>query len=377
MRGGGKMKPVRVLFVSGGSLDRGGIASWMMNYAARFDRNEVAIDFLVHGMEPGARENDALAFGARVWHVPYRRNDPLGNRKGISQAIAAGYDVIHAHMDGMNAYPLQIAKRLGVAIRVSHSHNTDFLTANPVKRIVHEAARRQIPAYATHLFACSEVAGRFLYGDALYNAGRVTIIRNAIETERYRFSESERERLRRQLGLQERFVIGQIGRFDLRQKNQLFLLNAFAEAKKIRPDLTLMLVGDGPDRKAIESAIRENGLEHDVLLTGYRDDVPSLLSAFDLFVLPSNFEGLGIVLIEAQASGLACLASDTVPPDTKIKNCIYLPLSDTSAWVRAFCAATFETDRTLPEEELIERGYEIEREAKLLQAFYREAANRE
>jgi len=112
------MNPVRVLYVSGGSLDRGGIASWMLNYAARFNRERVAVDFLVHGLEPGAREAEALSLGAKVVHVPYRRNNPTENEAGIRACIASGYDVIHAHMDGMNAYPLGIAKQLGVPVRI-------------------------------------------------------------------------------------------------------------------------------------------------------------------------------------------------------------------------------------------------------------------
>jgi len=368
------MKPVRVLFVSGGSLDRGGIASWMLNYAAQFDRNEVSVDFLVHGMEKGAREAEALALGAQVWHVPYRKNDPIGNRSGLKKAIAAGYDVVHAHMDGMNAYPLNLAKRRNIPVRISHSHNTDFLTANPLKRMLHEAVRRRIPNCATHLFACSEAAGRFLYGDALYDAGNVAIVRNAIETERYRFDREERERVRGDLGLEKRFVIGHVGRFDLRQKNQLFLLDAFSEAKKARPELALVLVGDGEDRGKIEARIHALEMERDVFLTGYRSDVPALFSAFDLFALPSRFEGLGIVLIEAQASGLCCLASDAVPSDTQITNCRYLPLSDAGAWTREFGAATDCEDRALPEGELIARGYEIRQAAQALQGFYRKAA---
>lgn len=371
------MTSVRVLFVSGGSLDRGGIASWMLNYAAWFDRSEVAVDFLVHGAETGAREAEALALGAKVWHVPYRRNDPFGNRSGIKRAIAAGYDVVHAHMDGMNAYPLEIAKRLNIPVRISHSHNTDFLTANPLKRLLHETARRRIPACATHLFACSEAAGRFLYGDALYGAGNVAIVRNAIDSERYRFDREDRERVRGELGLKDRFMIGHVGRFDLHQKNQLFLLDAFAEAKKKRPELALVLVGDGADRGAIESRVHELEIGRDVVLAGYRDDVPALFSAFDLFVLPSRFEGLGIVLIEAQASGLACLASDAVPRDTRITNCRYLPLSDKAAWTREFASALASEDRALPEGELIARGYEIRQAAQALQKFYRKAANRE
>ncbi|MCE5189672.1 MAG: glycosyltransferase family 1 protein [Eubacteriales bacterium] len=370
------MKPVRVLYVGGGSLDRGGIASWMLNYASHFDRERVAVDFLVHGSESGAREAEALGLGATVYHIPYRRNDPAGNRKCLLQAIRAGYDVVHAHMDGMNAYPLELAKKAGVPVRISHSHNTDFLTGNPIRRAVHELARRRIPASATHLLSCSENAGRFLYGDALVNAGKVTIVRNAIDAGQYRYNESTRTTVRAEIGLNGRFVIGHIGRFDLRQKNQLFLLNAFAEAKKTRGALALVLVGDGQDRPQIEAQISRLGLERDVVLAGFREDVPALLSAFDLFVLPSVFEGLGIVLIEAQASGLSCLASDAIPRDTQIADCAYLSLDDTAAWANAFVHAASPITRNFPEREIIERGYAISTAAAQLQAYYEKAAGR-
>lgn len=367
------MKPVRVLYVSGGSLDRGGIAGWMLNFASRFDRKMVAVDFLVHGFDPGAREAEALALGAEVYHVPFRRSDPAGNRKGMTEAIGAGYDVVHAHMDGMNAYPLELAGRLAVPVRISHSHNTDFLTTNPIRRAAHEIARRRIPASATHLFACSEDAGRFLYGDALVNDGKVAIVRNAIDIGRYRFDESMRRNMRTELGLEERFIVGHIGRFDLHQKNQLFLIDSFEKSKKARGDLALVLVGDGQDRAQIEARISRLGLERDVVLTGFREDIPALLSAFDLFALPSVFEGLGIVLIEAQASGLDCLASTAIPRDTAITNCRYLPLYDTAAWEDAIVSAAAKPSRALPKQALAKRGYEITAAAAKLQRFYWEA----
>jgi len=370
------MNPIRVLFVSGGSLDYGGISSWMLSYAARFNRNLVAVDFLVHGMEPGAREEVALSLGAKVYHVPYRRRDPIQNDRGMWQAIGDGYDIVHAHMDGMNSRPLAMAKRRGIPVRVSHSHNTDFLTANPIKRALHEQARRRIPAFATHLIACSEAAGRFLYGDALYEDGCVKLVRNAIDPERFRFDAAARERIRGQLGVRDRFLIGQIGRFDIRQKNQLFLLDAFAIAKRVRPELAITLVGDGADRAQIEGKVREFALTKDVILTGYREDIASLYSAFDLFALPSRFEGLGIVLVEAQASGLLCLASDAVPRETQIASCRYLPLDDAHAWADAFCHATAIADRTLPERAILEHGYDIRTEAEKLQQFYLEAVAR-
>ena len=370
------MKPVRVLYVSGGSLDRGGIASWMLNYAAQFDRKEVAVDFVVHGVEPGAREAEALALGAKVYHVPYRGKNPAENRAKITEAIGAGYDIVHAHMDGMNAYPLGIARALGVPIRISHCHNTNFLTANPLRRAMHSLAKRQIPKCATHLFACSEAAGRFLYGDKRFNAGDVMLVRNAIEIERYRFDPTARARLRAELGLEGRFAIGHIGRFDLHQKNQLFLLNVFHEAKLTRKDLALVLVGDGADRGAIEAYRSQFGLERDVVLTGFREDIPALLSVFDLFALPSRFEGLGIVLIEAQASGLDCLASDGVPRDTEITHCRYLSLNDKQSWVKKLTDAKENVCRVFPQAELIAQGYEIIAAAEQLQLFYRKAAGR-
>lgn len=369
------MKPVRVLFVSGGTLDYGGISSWMLAYASELNRDLVAVDFLVHGMEPGAREQDALKLGAKVWHVPYRGQDPVGNQKGMRQAIGSGYDIVHAHMDGMNAYPLEIAKQNGIPVRISHSHNTDFLTQNPIRRAFHEAARRRIPTSATHLFACSESAGRFLYGDARFDAGQVTLVKNAIDAAKFRFDAVARDCLRAQIGVGDRFLVGHIGRFDLRQKNQLFLLDSFAKAKQKRPDLMLALVGDGADRAEVETRIRELNLTNDVLLLGYREDVAALYSAFDLFALPSLFEGLGIVLIEAQASGLDCLASEAVPRETQLGNCRYLSL-EAEVWAGALALAGNKTDRDFPAEEIAAQGYDIHAAAQVLQQFYLEAVKR-
>lgn len=370
------MNPVRVLFVSGGSLDYGGISSWMLSYAAEFDRNLVAVDFLVHGMEPGARESDAISLGAKVYHVPFRGKQPFTNQRGIQRAIGAGYDAVHTHMDGMNAYPLEIAKRYGVPVRISHSHNTDFLTNHPLKRALHDAARKRIPKSATHLFACSEAAGRFLYGNTIYGSGRVTLVRNAIEAGKFQFDPVARERIRAEIGAGDRFLVGQVGRFDLRQKNQLFLLKAFAAAKLAKPRMMLALVGDGADREQIETLIRELSLANDVLLLGYREDVGALYSAFDCFALPSLFEGLGIVLIEAQASGLNCIASDAVPHETQLGNCTYLPL-EIGVWADALARAESKSDRAFPAEEIVEQGYDIHTAAKALQQFYQEAVIRE
>lgn len=370
------MKPVRVLYVSGGSLDHGGIASWMLNFASQFDRDRIAVDFLMHGMEPGARENEATALGAKVYHVPYRRSDPVGNRREMGRVISGGYDIVHAHMDGMNAYPLGLAKRFGVKMRISHSHNTDFLTANPARRLLHVIARARIPQCATHLLACSEAAAVFLYGRRLVKQGNVKIVRNAIDIERYAFDADARTRVRDEFGFDSACVIGHVGRFDLRQKNQLFMIKAFSEAKKLRSDLKLVFVGDGKDRSAIEAYIQALGLNNDVVLTGFRDDVPALMSAFDAFALPSHFEGLGIVLIEAQANGLPCVASAEVPHDTMITDCTYLALSDREGWVRFLENVNVNRARALKRSVFTEHGYDIRSVASELSDFYLEGATK-
>ncbi len=160
------------------------------------------------------------------------------------------------------------------------------------------------------------------------------------------------------------------------QKNQLFLLEAFAAAKSARPDIALALVGDGADRNLIEERIVTLGLQSDVILTGYREDIPAVYSAFDLFALPSCFEGLGIVLIEAQASGLPCIASDAVPRETLVTGCRYLPLDDANIWAKEFVASQASTNRVFPAQAILDCGYDIKTEALKLQQAYFEAVKR-
>lgn len=364
------MNPIRVLYLNGGALDYGGITTVMLNYAARMDPDKVRIDFLVHGEPTGPREQEAVDMGAKVFHAPCKRTHYWENRRALLSAMK-GYDIVHAHMDGMNGYVLKLAKQCGVPYRISHCHNTRFLTNQPLRIWLHRRAADSIDSVATALYACSPEAGRFLYGDAPWEEGRVTIIRNAVALDRYAFSEGDRLRLRREMGLEDRFVIGNVGRYEY-QKNQGFLIDAFKETVAIRPDAVLLLAGDGSDRPMLEEKIRVLGLTESVRLLGYRKDIDALLSAMDLFVLPSRFEGLGIVLIEAQACGLSCLASDQVPPDTRVTQCRYLSLSDPVAWGRQMAQEQRKEARAVSLAPFIAAGYDIERESEKLQNRYLE-----
>lgn len=367
------MKPVRVLYCNGGKLDYGGVTAVMLNYASRFDRREVQVDFLVHGSEKGPREDEAAALGARIIHVPYKVPHYFRNRRAILDACR-GYDIVHAHMDGMNGYVLALAKRAGVPERISHCHNTQFLTTNPLRVFLHRRTANRIPRVATRLFACSEDAGRFLYGNALVDAGRVRIVQNAIILERFRFSADKRASARAALGIpDDRFVIGHIGRFDY-QKNQSFFLPLLQRVHAENNTVELVLVGNGASREALQQEAAATGLKSCVHFAGFTDDIPAMLSAFDIFALPSRFEGLGIVLIEAQASGLPCVASADVPAATRVTDCRYVPLSDPDGWAHAILTAKRKTgaERSVDFAPFIKAGYDIDTEAKKLQDYYRE-----
>ena len=370
------MKPLRVLYCNGGKLDYGGVTAVMLNYASRFDRNVVAVDFLVHGEDRGPREDEAAALGARVIHVPHKTPHYFGNRRAILNACR-GYDIVHAHMDGMNGYALSLAKRAGAPIRISHCHNIRFLTTNPVRVWIHRQTANRIPEVATQLLACSEDAGRFLYGDALTDAGRVRIVPNAIELAKFRFCAEARAAVRAELGIPgDCFVIGHIGRFDY-QKNQEFLLPLLKRVHAGMDTAVLVLVGDGGAREELRREADALGVNEQVVFAGFRQDIPATLSAFDLFVLPSRFEGLGIVLIEAQANGLPCIASTDVPAATNVTDCRYVPLSDGEGWVRAVLAAAHKpaAARAVDYAPFAAAGYDIDAEAQKLQNFYRELAH--
>lgn len=367
-------RPIRVLELNGGSLDYGGISTFLLSYASHMDPKKVQIDFLVHGQSAGPRENEALALGCQVIHVPNKREHYLKNRLAIQNACH-GYDIVHAHMDGMNGYVLQLAKRSGVPIRISHSHNTGFLTNNPIRVWLHRKTANRIPRVATTLFACSEAAGKFLYGATALGKEDVVIIRNAIELDRYAFQLNARTRIRAELNVENAFVIGNIGRYDY-QKNQEFLLNILPQLLLNRPNIVLVLIGDGADRTKLEAMAAEKDLAKHVRFTGYRNDVPALLSAMDGFALPSHFEGLGIVLIEAQRSGLPCIASDQVPMDTQVLGCQYLPL-DQERWISALTGMQCNENRDTVGNEAFQRaGYDIVVEAEKLQNRYLELAGR-
>ena len=366
------MEVNRILYVNGGIMNRGGIESYMMSYYRNIDRNLLQIDFVVHGFEKGAYDDEIESLGGRIYRVPVKSKDYFGNINQLKKIFNNNnYKIVHSHMDAMSTVVLKVAKECGVPIRIAHSHNTQHLTTNKLKYLLNEFARKNITKYATHLYSCSEPAARWLFGDENTDIGNVKYIRNAIDLEDYIFNKDIRTETRKEFGIQDYFVIGHVGRFDY-QKNHLYLIDVFSKFLKNQPNSKLILVGDGHLRNEITNKIVDLNIEENVILLGIRKDINKIINAFDVFLLPSHFEGLPLVLIEAQANGLNCIVSSNIAHEVNISgNVKFLPINhEVSNWVNTILSNRENYDRNVDLNNFISAGYSIKNEAIKLQELY-------
>lgn len=360
--------PKRLLWVNGGLMNRGGIESFMMNYYRHFDRSQIQIDFIVHQAYGfGYYDEEIRSLGGRIYVLPQKSKHPISYTMKLKKILRSGnYKIIHTHMDAMGAWVLKVAKGCGIPVRIAHSHNTQHLTSNPIKLYFLEKARKNIVKYATHRMACGEDAGRWLFGNEQFD-----IIHNAIETQKFAFSQHNRETARKTIGVSDSdFVIGHVGRFDT-QKNHPFLIELFDKVVRNHPQAKLILIGEGPNMEAIRKDVSMRNLNDKVIFTGVRDDVHLLYNAFDLFVLPSLFEGLVIVGVEAQINGCPCVFSNKVPAEVKLSDNVTFMELDIDAWKKEIGKAIQNRDkRRKAGFDISDTGYDIEKESVKLQNKY-------
>lgn len=358
---------IRILYVNGGLMNRGGIESYMMNYYRHFDRSKVQIDFIVHNAGGfGYYDEEIKSMGGKIFVLPKKSTHPYTYVRCLKKILKEGnYKIIHTHMDAMGAWVLKVAKRCGIPVRIAHSHNTQHLTTNPLKVYFLEKARKAINDYATHRMACSEVAGKWLFGEKDF-----TVVRNAIEPSKYSFNDSERKSIRSQYGITENnFLIGHIGRFDT-QKNHTFLINVFAKVAEINPNCILMLVGEGRLMQELKDVVSKQHLSDKVIFTGVRDDAYTYYNAFDLFVLPSLFEGLPVVSIEAQMNGCISFFADTITKECSLSSStMFIPLNIKS-WKEMIIKKVANRGLHKCDFNIEKSGYDISTEAKKLENFY-------
>ena len=304
-----------------GKMNGGGVEAVIMNYYRHIDRNKVQFDFICDEDSTNIPREEIEKLGGKVIICPpYQK---LGQYMKFLENLfrEKQYKIVHANINTLSIFPLRAAKKAGVPVRIAHSHNT----SNPKefkRNLLKNVLRKFSRVYATDYFACSEAAGRYQFGDKVFDAGKVTIIYNAIDVEKFKYDSEARKRLRKEIGIKEDdFVIGHVGAFR-KQKNHAFLVDVFAEVKKEKENAKLVLVGQGPLKEEIQQRVKNLGLEKDVFFLGQRDDTNKLYSVFDVFCLPSLYEGLGLVAIEAQANGLLCILSDCVPEEVRVSKMV-------------------------------------------------------
>lgn len=226
------------------------------------------------------------------------------------------YDVVHMHSSSKNYFILQCAAKWNIPVRVAHSHNTGFQSKNPITIAVGNLMMKPMRKYATHWVGCSKLACEWLFGQGSVERGEAQVILNGIDSTLFVYDEKVRNEIRKEMNLEDKFIIGHVGRF-VNQKNHTFLLDIFAEVAKRRDDAVLMLIGIGELMDAMKQKAADLGIADKVLFVGFRDDRNRLMQAMDSFLFPSLYEGLSVVLVEAQASGMPVFASDSTTNETK------------------------------------------------------------
>jgi hypothetical protein len=345
---------IKILYVNGGTMDRGGVSTFMMNVYEKMHSENIQIDFLVHTLSKGVRDEDILNLGGKIFRVPARGKNPLKNYRQIKQIMLDGnYDVVHAHADAGNSTILSIAKECDIPIRISHCHNTNYTNKSLLKKFLNEQFKKQIPRYATHLWACSEKAGEWLYGNHSFE-----VIPNAIDVQKFIYSPQLSKDLRKELNLENKFVIGHVGRFDY-QKNHDFLLKVFAEVINEREDAHLVLIGKGELEEVIKKQANQLGILDKISFLGESSNVNKLINVFDVGVFPSLFEGFSIAMVEMQVNGLPLVVSDNVPSEINLTDNIrFLSLDET---VKYWCKTILETKGrdTGAVDKIIAKGYNL------------------
>jgi glycosyltransferase involved in cell wall biosynthesis len=315
--------------------------------------------------------------GCEVYHLSCSSMEDEGLfRREMDNILDNRYDVVHLHTSYWNGYIAEeLAMAHGCPTVIVHAHSTNVLAGGPegeARRRRHERIKNAFSEnwrqYATHLCACSRLAADWLFGAPIPKTS-VQILKNAIETERFAYHPDIRKKYREDLGLGDCFVLGHVGRFTY-EKNHRFLLDVFRGVAAQCPTARFLLVGDGETQEEVRGLAQTYGVCERVLFLGRRKDVDKLMQAMDVFLLPSFYEGFSMVLAEAQAAGLPCLASPFVPDEVRLTPLLSLLPLDVGVWGDCILKLAEGYDRTDGSALLDAAGYSISKNIRLVEALY-------
>lgn len=363
------MEPIRVLQVLGG-LNRGGAETMIMNLYRVVDKSKIQFDFVIHSASENAYVDEIKALGGKVYVFPkFTLKNYYTYKKYWDRFFRehSEYKILHSHVRSYAVVFIKVAKKYGLKTIVhSHSTSNGIGLKSRIKALFQFPLRKE----SDYLFACSKISGEWLFGKAAVNWSNYKMIKNAIDTSKYIVDAYVRNEYRKKISADGKTVYGHVGRLS-EPKNHRFLLEIFRDIKNKDSEVLLLIIGEGNYRAQIESWIRELDLEKDVIMTGARNDIPQLLSAMDVFLFPSLWEGLPVTVVEAQAAGLPCLVSERVTSEVAVSNAVtYLPINQgTACWVeKAICMAGKRFDVI---DDIKESGFDVNNSAENLMTFYR------
>lgn len=366
---------IRILHVLGG-VGLGGAESRIMDLYRQMNRDEIQFDFLAHASDTSVRkpefyDEEIQRLGGHIYVLPkFKVYNYLTYKRAVQKFFEEHHEfqVVQGHMTSTAGIYLPIAKKCGIPVTVAHSRNAGVVKG--LKGIATKFFRRNLVNKADYCFACSELAGADVFGEEAMRQGRVKVIHNAIDAGRFTYDADKRKKVREQLGMTDQLVLGHVGRFNY-QKNHPYLIDIFAALCKIRQDAMLILLGEGQDMEGIKEKCRQLGIEDKVRFLGNQKRPEDYYQAMDIFLLPSFFEGLPGVLVEAQAAGLKCFVSDTITREAQATDLVtYLSIEQPAGeWAKRIHAeAAYQRRDTY--QTMRDSGFDVETQASGYQLFY-------
>ena len=365
-------EPIRIGMIMGKWVG-GGVEAVIMNYYRHIDRSKIQFDFICDEDSTDIPYEEIESLGGKVILCPpYQKL--FKYQKELKKIFKENkYKIVHSNINTLSVFPLRAAKKAGVPIRIAHSHSTSN-KKEWKKNLLKNTLKPFSKKYANRYMCCSELAGRWLFGDKEYNKGTVYLLNNAIDLDKYKYNEEIRTNKRKELQIEPNtFVVGHIGRF-VEQKNHRFLIDIFHEIKKKKDNSLLLLAGQGPLMEEMKEKVNGLKMVESVKFLGQRKDANELYQAFDLFLLPSLYEGLPVVGVEAQASGNLCYLSNDMTKETKVlDSTVFMSLNNTSEeWADAIIKDAENYKKHDTKEEVSRYGFNIEEEANKLEKKYYE-----
>ena len=365
------MNKIKVLHVLGG-LDSGGAETFVMNVYRKIDLTKFHFDFLVHNPDKDFYLNEVKEKGSKVYYISrYKLYNHFKYVMALNDFFNkhSDYKIVHCHVRSTASIIMKIAKKYGM-ITICHSHSTS--NGKGIKAIIKNLYQKNIVKYADYLAGCSEKSAEWLYGKKYIDKENCIIIKNAIDTNKFLYNKKMSETIKKKLNLENKFILGQVGRLS-EVKNHIFSLHLLKQYLKINENAVLVFIGDGPLRNILMEETKTLGIENNVVFLLNRSNVNEIIQAFDIFLMPSLYEGLPLSLVEAQTASIPCVISDKIEDgiiiNDLVKQCSIEKENSIDEWLKGI--EDFKNNKKKNRlEEIKNAGFDINDSINKLEKFY-------